>query len=396
MTFTGRWVVVVSQRIDVAPFVMAWARTSLNLPVEVAARKLGVTAETLQRWESGDLMPTIVQLRKAAKVFGRPLAVLLLDEPPVDFSVPRDFRKHTVDPTPDLIAEIRRAHEQSDVMGEIAEQRPDLVPEPANLPRARSSDDPEIIGDRVRAFLDVSLATQQSWSKSGEALSGWIAAAEDAGVLVIQTSGVSLDETLGFSLHTEPYPVVALNGSDWASRRTFTLMHELAHLSLGRGGLCDLHDEESPTDDTEALCNRVAAAVLLPRAAVLDATLAASLPAGEEWSTGDVARLAGVFNVSRESALLRLISVGLASWADYERVKPVLDEELAEIIADQQDRLKESDGGPGYYVLKSRNLGHSYTSTVLNAYHDDAISPVDVATFLQIRFQQLGDLEAVA
>jgi Zn-dependent peptidase ImmA (M78 family) len=60
--------------------------------------------------------------------------------------------------------------------------------------------------------------------------------------------------------------VVALNTRDAPQARTFTLLHELAHIALRTGeALCDL-TEQTPADArVEVFCNHVAGAALQPR-----------------------------------------------------------------------------------------------------------------------------------
>jgi transcriptional regulator with XRE-family HTH domain len=82
-----------SDRIPVIPDVLKWARESAGLDPARAAKLVGVSETTLERWETGELQPTIKQLRKAAAKYHRPLAVLLLPEPPHDFDAMRDFRR---------------------------------------------------------------------------------------------------------------------------------------------------------------------------------------------------------------------------------------------------------------------------------------------------------------
>lgn len=387
---------VASERIPVEPRVLVWARESLHLAPDQAASKLGVSLNVLTEWEDGDREPTISQLRRAAKVYKRPLAVLLLPDPPLDFSVPRDFREGPTEPSPKLAEEIRRAHEQRLVMEEISNLRLDLAPEPSEVPSLSRRDDPEVSGQRLREFVGVSVEEQQSWASARDALNEWIAAVEARGVLIIQTDRVDTSETRGFSIHADRYPVIAVNGSDWPRPKVFTIFHELAHLGLGRGGICDLHDRPPGSEDVEALCNRIAAAALLPAEAVRQTVDDLRLPRPNGWSLDALGAVARRFRVSQETALLRLVTLNRAAWDDYTRLKPELEERYREAFEARRERMRESPGGPSYYVMRARNLGRTYTSTVLDAYRADAISSLDVATYLGIRFKQLPNLESVA
>lgn len=73
-----------SVRANINPGLLVWARETAGLPRDAAAKKIGVKPARLAEWEEGRLRPTVTQLRKAASVYKRPLAVffcrdLLLD-----------------------------------------------------------------------------------------------------------------------------------------------------------------------------------------------------------------------------------------------------------------------------------------------------------------------------
>ena len=78
----------------VEPSVLRWARVSVNLTSLAAARKMQLPEDRVEQWEAGTATPTIVQLRKAAEVYKRPLGVFFLSQPPADFDAMRDFRRH--------------------------------------------------------------------------------------------------------------------------------------------------------------------------------------------------------------------------------------------------------------------------------------------------------------
>ena len=79
----------------VEPAVLRWARESIGLTPLAAARKIGLSDETLvEQWEAGSAAPSIPQLREAARVYKRPLAVFFLSLPPDgNFDVMHDFRR---------------------------------------------------------------------------------------------------------------------------------------------------------------------------------------------------------------------------------------------------------------------------------------------------------------
>src|SRR5262245_62983883 len=98
----------------VRPALLVWARETAGLSIEDAARKLAVTPERLREWENPErrLRPTVTQLRKAANVYKRPLAVFFLPSPPTTPSPLHDFRRLDPDEvarlSPELLLEMRR------------------------------------------------------------------------------------------------------------------------------------------------------------------------------------------------------------------------------------------------------------------------------------------------
>lgn len=390
-----------TDRIPVIPEVLTWARESAGLTPTRAAKLIGVSETTLSRWEAGETQPTIRQLRTAAAKYHRPLAVLLLPEPPRDFDAMRDFRRVALltGPawSPQLHAEYRRALSQREVMLELAEVSPASVsasPDPPHIP----ADDPEAAGDVLRALLGLDV-TKPDWGRSAEALKAAIESVERLGVLVVQTQRVRSDEMQGFSVAEWPFPIIALNGGDPERRRLFTLMHELAHLATNAAGLCDLHEEAEdaarPEDRVERACNQVAAAILMPRRELLSLPAVSTAAVNHAWSLDELGQLGKRFGPSSEAVLLRLVQLGRASWDLYWQRKAEFRELYAAAEERERQRRRESPGGPSWYVLHARDLGHGYVASVLDAYYARAISSLDVSDYLDVRFDRLEKLERV-
>jgi Zn-dependent peptidase ImmA (M78 family)/transcriptional regulator with XRE-family HTH domain len=390
-----------TERIPLGPGVLDWARRTAGYDKSTAAKRLNVRIERLEKWESGNQYPTISQLRQMAKLYRRPLAVLLLPSPPKDFDALRDFRRlgdvATVEWSPALHSEFKRALTQREVLLELAELAPATLPD-SHLDLRLSIDVPdEQAGAQLRAMLHLDAWPSSIRSNQNLALRAAIEAVEQLGILVLQTRDVAIEEMRGFSISEWPYPVVVLNGSDWPRPRLFTLLHELCHIALNAGGLCDLHDVQGRSgqtseDSLEHYCNRVAAAALMPGARVLE--MANSVEFRGQWSRDNLSELSGRFGSSAEAMLLRLVSLNLATWDDYWRVKPELQSAYADARKDEKERQKSSPGGPTYYVVKARNLGHGYVQSVMEAFQSRAISSYDVVDYLDVRFDQLAKLQA--
>lgn len=389
------------ERIPVEPSVITWARVRAGYhEVGSAAKRLSVSEATLDAWESGQKQPTIKQLRTMTKVYHRPLAVLLLPEPPKDFDPISDFRTTSHGQpriwSPALTAAFQRAVSQRETFLEIAELAPAIISAP-DAPWRLPSGDVDQQAMLARQQLGMDNWHASVWTNPNRALNSAIDAVEQLGILVIHVQDVPTSEMRGLSISEWPFPVIALNGADMPRPRLFTLLHELCHVGLNSGGVCDLHEARGPTrpsgnEEREHTCNQFAAAVLIPAARLLAEPLVREADRTKVWTPEELRDLGGSLGASSEAMLLRLISVGKATWDTYWLVKPQLDELYDQFRREQRTRQREAPGGPNYYTVKARDLGHGYVATVLGAYESRAISSLDVADYLDVRFDRIDRL----
>lgn len=379
----------------VDPHLLTWARRSANLEPLAAARKIKVPDDRVEEWESGNRAPTIAELRRAAEVYNRALGVFFLAEPPQGFDTLRDFRRldlgQSGEWSADLHAEYRRAQDQRDALLEIADL--DDQP-PSHAWRLTVPDDDARIARMARDLLqqEAPLPYPRPSADEYAHLGYWIAALEEAGVLVLHTAGgtVSTDEMRAFSLYFDDIPVIVLNGADYPRGRLFSLIHEYAHLLLHTAGLCDTRtDLRAVSEDRrlEARCNALAAEVLMPAALVLAAELVANHPAGEPWTLGDLIEAAKPFGVSAESFLRRLVTLHRVPVSQYRQFRD----------AHRKDDFHPAKpGGGNFYSNKARDLGKGYVRTVTGAHRRAVIDSTTAATFLDVKVGQIPDLAARA
>jgi Zn-dependent peptidase ImmA (M78 family)/DNA-binding XRE family transcriptional regulator len=389
------------QYVSVKPDLLKWARATAGFTLEEAARKIGVKPDRLSGWEAGEAAPTASQLRNAAKVFKRPLGAFFLPAPPEEPQPPHDFRRLYGEdpgpPSPPLLLELRRARRRRALALELyADLEVTVQPFPL---RAAVDADAEAVAERVRDWLGVSLAEQMRWRRAEVARDEWIAALERHDVLVFQTGGVEPGEMRGFSLGERALPVIALNAKDVRPAQIFTLLHELVHLTLDQGGLCNPERVRSrgrtADERLEVFCNRVAGAILVPAPALLEQPDVASVRRAAEWPEDTIRQLAARFAVSREVILRRLLILGRTTEAFYQRKR-------AEYIEEYQARAaaaaeEESHGFAPFYRLVVRNNGRRYTQLVLEALKREQITPADVSDYLGVRLKHLENIaDAIA
>lgn len=362
----------------ITPSVLRWARESIGMDLEAVATRAKLDPRKLEAAETGEGHLTMAQLGKLATWYKQPLAVFFLPAPPRETKVVRDFRRLPGAPnvpSPELTAETRKVGARREIVLELTQE---LGDEPSKFDlTARRSEDPAAVASGIRQALGIDVATQRSWKTEADALSAWRTAVEAHGALVFQFSGVDVRETRGFSIYYDPLPVIAINSRDATTARIFSLMHELGHLLLRDGAACDMAEHER--QPVEAWCNRFAAELLAPADEVRLAV--GEPPDAGEWSDRQISSLARRFWVSKVSAVLRLVALGLASQRFYREWKS------------HQDTTPSSGGraDPPRQVL-SRG-GRTYVSVVLEAYHSDKISASTLSSYLGAKLEHLPKIE---
>jgi Zn-dependent peptidase ImmA (M78 family) len=186
-----------------------------------------------------------------------------------------------------------------------------------NIESARLSDDPEGVAHKLREKIGIKVETQFSWKKERDAFEEWRKSIERFGVLVFQSS-LPVEETRGFSLPGDTFPVIVLNEKDHMRARMFSLFHEFGHLLLDTGGICNWENPNGSPEivPVEKFCNHFAGAFLVPKDALLNHQLV-KLGKTNEWPDNYLQSIARNFKVSREVILRRLVTLNLASWNFY-------------------------------------------------------------------------------
>lgn len=388
------------EKVIVTSAVVKWAREAAGYSLADAARKAKVEINLLGAIEDGIQRPSIAQLRRLGNLYKRPLALFLLEEiPHQKFGVMKDFRRpapsgETAPESPGLRFAIRLAHERRETAITLATELAYSIP---TFEATRSpAHDPEALGAVMRASLAIDVEDQGALRRSADGYNLWRDAIERNGVLVFQIEGVSVAEASGFSIPAEHYPVVAVNKTDGPTRRTFTLLHEYAHLFLHLGGVCDL--EGLPTGQfagvsIEAYCNRAAAAALVPAAALQAEEAVHQSQSSGNWTYESVRELAARFNVSAEAMVIRLRNLLLIpDAASHNLLKQ------SHLEAEEWLEVKRNKASPGFQPPSQRayfDAGKPYTSLVLDAFHQGAITMSDASDYLAVRTPQIEKIQVL-
>ena len=388
------------------PALLTWARETAGFTRAEAAKRLKINEGRLTAWEdpADEDAPSIPQLRKIAVLFKRPLAVFYLQEAPPRFEVIRDLRRlpgvGARSYSPAVQLELRAANERRELALELAE---DLEQE---IPRftlsATMQEDSEVVGARIRAALGITTDLQLHWrDNDGRAgFNAWRGRIENLGVLVFQTTRFLSDEASGFTIAADTLPVIAVNRNDAPTRRTFSLVHELAHLMIRMSGVSELEtDVDRPPEDQriEVFCNSVAAAALIPHDVLLaEPRVVAQGVRSATWSDAEIGDIARNFNVSREAVLRRLLTLNRTTENFYRQKRS---QYITEYLASQKrkkEKAAETEVKRNMPQETVSNFGKRFVNMLLDNYHQDRMTLSEISGYLGLKVKHVAKLEEVA
>lgn len=163
---------------------------------------------------------------------------------------------------------------------------------------------------------------------------------ESIGILVFKNGivkantrrSLDVDEFRGFAIADKYTPAIFINGNDALSAQLFTLLHEIAHIWIGEGGVSNL---TYPFESTiESYCNNVAAEVLMPTRKfkkIWDNELTKDI---------NISNLSQFFKTSEISVVIKAHQLKLVNRDDVFRVREDLNQHLK-----KEKSAKKSGGG---------------------------------------------------
>src|SRR5271157_16384 len=372
------------------PVMLKWARESLGLSLEDAASKLRVNPRKLQQCEKGRARLTFHQLITASNVYKRPVATFYLAEPPQEFEIP-DFRRlpQSQDSTlsPELRLAIRRIHYQKQVAEQLANGGNSH--DWGFIGSVKIDDDPENVAQWIREYLKITPDLQGKWKDDFHAFNGWRLAIENSDILVFLVPKVSVEEMRGFSIPNPPFPAIALNRKDSPAARSFSIHHEFCHILLNEPGLCEplavMHNG-TQEQNVEMFCNHVAGAVLVPPLELQRNATVVQHENGLDWKDEEIAQIARKFRVSKEVALRRLATLGLASSDNY-----------TDLVRLWKTRTLPPPEEQGFAETGSQKIlrlqGKAYVNLILEAYREEKITERDISDYLNMKLKYLDSLQ---
>lgn len=367
--------------INLNPEVLVWARESLALSRNQASERTKINAKRLNQLESGEKSPTLYEIKSFAKAYKRTIATLLLQKAPKEKPLPKDRRTinfgdigHFHEKT---IMAVRKARALAQSFLELRQEMDFEFPI-FNL-RASISENPQEVAIKIRQLLK--LDEIRYISNINLALDGYIEKVESLGVVVFQL-GLTQDGLRGISITDDIVPIIGIKrGGEQAHSKTFTLFHELGHILLNEGGLCDMSYK---TDiQVEKWCNAFSAEVLVPTTEFLRKQLVIEHKRQNQkvWSKKELVELANYFHVSLLAILRSLLENGLTTKSFY----------IEKHQAWNKPTFGKSKEPKGREMHKEsfKERGRTYVFLAFKAYDQNRIGMKDLSDFLGLRFSYI-------
>jgi len=370
-----------SETISVNNHVLVWAREALALNKTDAAERTNISIKRLTQLEGGERFPTLDELKALSKEYKRTIATLLLAEPPKEKPLPNDRR--TVDSGQlgkfheKSILAIRKARAMANALIELKSDAGIEIPKFEFS--AFINESAGEVAKKLRVAMN--LDEIRDFDKINDILEAYIEKIESLGVAIFQLS-LTHDNLRGFSIVDEEIPVIGIKrGGEPPTAKIFTLFHELGHLLLNEGGICDLSFKSNIA--IEKWCNEFAAEVLIPKSELIQAELVQQHQANNEmiWSKKELLELGNYFHVGPLAILRSLKELKLTTSSYYNEKHDAWNKP-------QFGRAKKSEGrNIPKETIKEK--GKTYIWLAFNAYDQNRIDLKDLSDFLGVRLSYI-------
>ncbi|MCG6114659.1 MAG: XRE family transcriptional regulator [Mesorhizobium sp.] len=380
---------------SINPDVLKWARETAGLDLEAAAKALGLKdarsvagADGLAALENGDGEPSRRLLLKMAKSYRRPLLAFYLPTPPKraelgeDFrTLPADYARRDEALVDALLRDVRARQEMVRSLLEVED-------EAKNLPFVGGFDinqGASALAKEIQGTLNFNLAQFRRGGRN-EAFAYLRDLAEQVGVFVLLIGNLgshhsTLDVELfrGVALADPVAPFIVINDQDSEAAWSFTLLHELAHIWIGRTGISGAN----PSSAIEVFCNDVAGQILMPEGRTEREEALRGAPT--EQVIARIRHLADAWSVSHSAVNYKLLREGIISREMWLEISGILRRYWLQSRAAARERSRENENGPDYYVVRRHRLGKRLVTLSGRMLAEGALSPSMAGRILAVK-----------
>jgi Zn-dependent peptidase ImmA (M78 family) len=250
--------------------ILSWAVAKVQYPRERLAKDF----PKYEEWLSLSVQPTFRQLEAFAKKTRIPFGYLFLKAAPKEQIFPIPFFRTIADESQSFSSELRAIvlelqNRQEWLKEYLMDSKEKALPFVGKFRNDRNV--ASIVND-MRIVLGLGKEWGSHCKNWEDALTKLTDVLEANRINVISTSilgnstkrQIEVDECRGFVLVNDYVPFLFVNSKDSKSARMFTIAHELAHIWIGESAAFDLRRMAPANNETEKLCDKIAAEFLVP------------------------------------------------------------------------------------------------------------------------------------
>jgi len=369
------------------PEILIWARTRMGLNLGQVESLTGIAGDRISAWERAREAPGLSDLQNLAEIYDCPVGYFFLDSPPEEKQM-LDFRGLTAERIDALSYE---THVHLSELLRLTDYLASLV-ENLNLQRkidigtVDMNEPIELVAGRERQEFGFTPEIRHQWTTANDAFDFWRGAIESKGVFVIALK-LKASEVRGTSRWESPQvPAILVNRMDMeaATGRTFTLLHEWAHLLVKQPGLvCDFRGKAKGVN-IERFANQFAAEILVPKKEfevyLKSRNLYQKRP---RWGDALLDEIKHDFKASRDVIAILLEEMELAPRGFYHDKRASWDQRkpfFAGLTGTRRGRTK--------LVVRLSEIGHPLANLLSVAYERTAISKLELADVLGMKVEQ--------
>ena len=410
----------------VNPDILVWARETAGLTLPDAVAKVGIRGarglaaiDRLAALERGDEEPTRPVLVRMARQYRRPLLAFYLAAPPRRDEHGADFRTlpgtRTSEQDALIAALVRNLRSRQEMVRAALEAEDEAEPLPfvgVLLDSRELETQTESLRWVLRHSAEAARLSQRALEAIARVLGHDLDAAayyaqpnaeeafrllrsrtEDAGVFVLLKGDLGSHHTAldpevfrGFAIADHVAPFVVINDNDSRAARSFTLLHELTHLLLGRTGFVGVVSET----EVEEFCNRVAAEWLLPPWALDRVEIGRGRDIAEQKQR--IGAFARKSNLSRTMVAYRLLRANRLERSTFEQLRAEFRGEWQRVRDRRRTKQRESEGGPDYYAVRRHRVGQGLLTFARRLVGSGALSTTKAARILGVKPPHVGKI----
>jgi len=347
--------------VDINNNLLIWAIERAGINIDEVSR----TIPSFSSWLLGKKKPTVKQLEKFAQKVHLPFGYLFLENPPeeklpIPFFRTLNSQEHKININiyDSVLLLQQRQSWLTDYLKENNYLQLNFVGKFSNNP-----DINDVVNDiRTTLKIDEDWAKEFStWEKAKDHLTQLI---EDAGIITTFSSivgnntrrNIKVDDCRGFVLVDDYAPFMFINSADSKSAQMFTIAHELAHIWIGQSAGFDFRQLQPANNQTEVLCDKIAAEFLVPAKSIEDSWQAVK----------DISQLARYFKVSQIVIARRLLDLGKISKNEF---ITFYDNYINQDFARSENR----EGGGDFYKTQRKRLSVRFLSFVNQAVKENKL-----------------------